>query len=91
MRAACPALLAAPNVTDAFGRFSRQLLAFIAAADGLVGAGTGPLHLAAVLGIHALGIYPARDSINGRRWFPLGRRERPCKSSNPAPVTRNAT
>lgn len=73
VRAACPALLAAPNVTDAFGRFSLpQLLAFIAAADGLVGAGTGPLHLAAVLGIHALGIYPARDSINGRRWFPLG-------------------
>jgi ADP-heptose:LPS heptosyltransferase len=73
VRAACPALLTEPNVTDTFGRFTLpQLLALIAAADGLVGAGTGPLHLAAVLGIHALGIYPGRDSINGKRWFPLG-------------------
>jgi hypothetical protein len=25
-----------------------------------------------VLGIHALGIFPGRDSFNGKRWFPLG-------------------
>jgi ADP-heptose:LPS heptosyltransferase len=73
VRAACPALLAERHVTATFGQFNlSQLMAFIAAADGLVGAGTGPLHLAAVLGIHALGIYPGRDSINGKRWFPLG-------------------
>jgi ADP-heptose:LPS heptosyltransferase len=73
VRAACPALLAERHVTDTFGRFTLpQLLSFIAAADGLVGPGTGPLHLAAVLGIHALGIYPGRDSMNGKRWFPLG-------------------
>lgn len=73
VRAACPALLAPRHVTDTFGRFNiLQLMAFIAAADGMVGAGTGPLHLAGVLGIHALGIYPGRDSINGKRWFPLG-------------------
>ena len=59
MRAACPALPAERHVTDTFGRFALpQLLSFIAAADGLVGPGTGPLHLAAVLSIHALGIYP---------------------------------
>jgi len=73
VRTACPALLAEPNVTDAFGRFTLpQLLAFIAAADGIVSASTGPVHLAAVLGIHALGIFPGRDSLNGKRWFPLG-------------------
>jgi heptosyltransferase III len=73
VRAACPALLAEPHVTDTFGRFDlSQLLAFIAAADGMVSAGTGPVHLAAVLGIHALGVYPGRDSINAKRWFPLG-------------------
>ena len=73
VRTACPALLAEPNVTDAFGRFTLpQLLAFIAAADGIVSASTGPLHLAAVLGIHALGIFPGRLSLNGKRWFPLG-------------------
>ncbi|HVO94563.1 MAG TPA: glycosyltransferase family 9 protein [Terriglobales bacterium] len=59
VRTACPALLAEPNVTDAFGRFTLpQLLAFIAAADGIVSASTGPVHIAAVLGIHALGIFP---------------------------------
>jgi ADP-heptose:LPS heptosyltransferase len=73
VRAACPALLAEPNVTDAFRRFTLpQLLAFIAAADGIVSANTGPVHLAAVLGIHALGIFPGRDTLNGKRWFPLG-------------------
>ena len=73
MRTACPALLAEPNVTDAFGRFTLpQLLAFIAAADGMVSPSTGPVHLAAVLGIHALGIFPGRDCLNGKRWFPLG-------------------
>ena len=52
VRADCPALLAEPNVIDAFGRFTLpQLLAFIAAADGMVSASTGPLHLAAVLGM----------------------------------------
>jgi heptosyltransferase III len=73
VRTTCPALLAEPKVTDAFGRFTLpQLLAFIAAADGMVSASTGPVHLAAVLGIHALGIFPGDDSMNGKRWFPLG-------------------
>jgi ADP-heptose:LPS heptosyltransferase len=73
VRSACPALMAEPNVTDVFGRFDLpQLLPFIAAADGMVSASTGPVHIAAVLGIHSLGIFPARDSINGKRWFPLG-------------------
>ena len=73
VRTACPALLGEPNVTDAFGRFTLpQLLAFIAAADGMVSPSTGPVHLAAVLGIHALGIFPGRDCLNGKRWFPLG-------------------
>ncbi len=73
VRTACPALLAEPSVTDAFGRFTLpQLLPFIAAADGIVSASTGPVHIAAALGIHALGIFPGRDSINGKRWFPLG-------------------
>ena len=73
VKSACPALLRERNVTDAFGHFDvGQLLPFIAAADGMVSASTGPVHLAAVLGIHSLGIFPARDSISGKRWFPLG-------------------
>ncbi|GGE97829.1 glycosyltransferase family 9 protein [Hymenobacter cavernae] len=49
-----------------------QLLAFIAAADGLVAASTGPLHLAAALGRHALGLYPPMRPIHPGRWAPLG-------------------
>ena len=57
------------HVTITFGRFTLpQLLSFIAAADGLVGR-YGPLHLAAVVSIHALSIYlsPERASINAKR------------------------
>lgn len=49
-----------------------QLLAFIHAADGLVAASTGPLHLAAALGRHALGIYPPLRPTDPGRWAPLG-------------------
>ena len=49
-----------------------QLLAFIQAADGLVAASTGPLHLAAALGRHALGIYPPLRPTHPGRWAPLG-------------------
>jgi heptosyltransferase-3 len=73
VRAECPALLAEANVTDTSGRFSLpQLLAFIAAADGMVSASTGPVHIAAVLGIHSLGVFPGLDCMSGKRWFPLG-------------------
>ncbi|RTQ53242.1 lipopolysaccharide heptosyltransferase family protein [Hymenobacter gummosus] len=49
-----------------------QFLAFIAAADGLVASGTGPLHLAAALGRHALGLFPPMRPIHPGRWAPLG-------------------
>ena len=49
-----------------------QFLAFIAAADGLVAGSTGPLHLAAALGRHALGLYPPIRPMHPGRWRPLG-------------------
>ena len=49
-----------------------QLLAFIAVADGLVAGSTGPLHLAAALGRHALGLYPPIRPMHPGRWAPLG-------------------
>ena len=49
-----------------------QFLAFIAAADGLVAGSTGPLHLAAALGRHALGLYPPIRPMQPGRWAPLG-------------------
>lgn len=49
-----------------------QFIAFIAAADGLVAGSTGPLHLAAALGRHALGLYPPIRPMDPGRWAPLG-------------------
>lgn len=50
-----------------------QFIAFISAADGLVAGSTGPLHLAAALGRHALGLYPPIRPMHPGRWGPLGR------------------
>ncbi len=62
-----------PAVTDLCGRMSlKELMAFIAASDGLVAASTGPLHLAAALGICTIGIYPPIRPMHPGRWAPLG-------------------
>ena len=62
-----------PFVTDLTGRLSLgELMSFLARVDGLVAASTGPLHLAAALGIHALGIYPPIRPMHPGRWAPVG-------------------
>ena len=70
-----PLLQESPFVTDLTGRLSLgQLLTFLSMADGLIAASTGPLHLAAALGIHAIGIYPPIRPMHPGRWAPVGRR-----------------
>lgn len=49
-----------------------ELIAFIAACDGLVAGSTGPLHIAAALGIVAVGLYPAERPMHPGRWAPIG-------------------
>lgn len=49
-----------------------QFIAFLKQCDGIVANATGPLHLGAALGIHALGIYPPIKPIHPGRWAPLG-------------------
>jgi ADP-heptose:LPS heptosyltransferase len=62
-------------ITDVTGQLTLpQFVRFIAACDGLVAAGTGPLHLAAALGIHALGLFPPIKPIDPGRWAPVGPR-----------------
>ncbi|MGP8214549.1 MAG: glycosyltransferase family 9 protein [Bacteroidia bacterium] len=62
-----------PEVIDMTGKLDfSQLIAFISKADGLVAASTGPLHLAAALGIKAIGLYPSLRPIHAGRWAPLG-------------------
>lgn len=61
------------RVTDLCGKMSlSQFISFIAHAQALVASGTGPLHIASALGIHALGMYPPIRPIHPGRWRPLG-------------------
>lgn len=72
-----PALLALPHVRNLCGRFDLHgLTALIGAADGLVASGTGPLHVAAALGIPVLGLFPPVKPVDAARWGALGAQAR---------------
>lgn len=61
------------KVTDITGLMNlSEFMSFIAASNGLVASGTGPIHLAAALGKDAFGIYPPIKPIHPGRWAPLG-------------------
>lgn len=67
--------LHAEQVTDLTGKFTlSELIAFISHADALVAASTGVLHLAAVLGRVAIGLYAPMRPIFPQRWGPVGNR-----------------
>jgi heptosyltransferase-3 len=62
-----------PHVRDLMGALSlNELIVLIARVDGLVAASTGPLHIAAAAGKHALGIYSPLRAKRSSRWGPLG-------------------
>jgi ADP-heptose:LPS heptosyltransferase len=68
-----PEIFSLPHVYDATGKLTLiQLIALISRADGLLACSTGPLHIAAALGKHALGIYPPIRPMHPGRWAPLG-------------------
>ncbi|MDR3415502.1 MAG: glycosyltransferase family 9 protein [Nevskia sp.] len=69
----CPELLRSDLTTDVMGTLSLgELLAFVNVADGLLASGTGPLHIAAALGRHALGIYATGPTLDPTSWRPIG-------------------
>ncbi len=62
-----------PLVTDLSGKLTlTELIGFINASDAIVAASTGPLHIAAACGRHAIGIYPPIRPMHPGRWAPLG-------------------
>lgn len=62
------------RVTDISGLMTlSEFIPFIAACEGLVACSTGPLHIAAALQKHALGIYPPMRPIHPGRWQPIGK------------------
>lgn len=61
------------NVTDLTGTMNlEELISFINACNGIIAASTGPLHIAAALGKHVIGIYPPIKPMHPGRWAPLG-------------------
>lgn len=63
------------TVVDMTGKMTLpQLTSFISDADGLIASGTGPLHIAAMTGINALGLFPSVRPIHPGRWAPLGKK-----------------
>lgn len=68
-----PLLIHCPQVHALCGRLNlEQLLNLIARCGGLIAASTGPLHMAAGLGIKTLGLFPPPQGINPQRWGPIG-------------------
>ncbi|TXK50804.1 glycosyltransferase family 9 protein [Pontibacter qinzhouensis] len=60
-------------VLDMTGRFElAEFISFTSAADGIVAASTGSLHLVAVAGGNALGIYVPMRPLHPGRWAPIG-------------------
>jgi heptosyltransferase-3 len=73
------------KVTDLTGQLNlSQLISFIAKCDVLVAASTGPLHIAAACGIHAIGLFSPKRPMHPGRWSPLGKKaEVICADSHP--------
>ncbi|HOG20110.1 MAG TPA: glycosyltransferase family 9 protein [Salinivirgaceae bacterium] len=62
-----------PHVLDTSGRLSLiQLVSLIAQSDALIACSTGPLHIASILDIYTIGIYPPIRPMHPGRWKPIG-------------------
>jgi heptosyltransferase-3 len=61
------------NVIDSTGKLSlEQLMVLTNNAKNLVACSTGPLHIAAYLGVNAIGLYSPKRPIHPGRWKALG-------------------
>lgn len=66
-----------PHVHDVMGRLMlTDLIALMHRVDGLLAASTGPLHMAAAIGLHVVGLYAPVGSKHAGRWGPIGPRTR---------------
>ena len=63
-----------PQVESLLGKYPlRDFLGILAGGDLLIGPSTGPLHLAAALGLATVGLYPPVATMSPRRWGQQGR------------------
>lgn len=71
------AAAAGPGVANVAGRWDlREFLGVLSGGDVLVGPSTGPLHMAAALGLAVAGVYPPLPVQSIGRWGPRGERVR---------------
>jgi ADP-heptose:LPS heptosyltransferase len=62
------------RIVDLTGKLSlSEFIVLISKVDALVACSTGPLHIAGVLGTHAVGLYSPRKPIHPGRWQPIGK------------------
>jgi heptosyltransferase-3 len=62
------------NILDLSGKLSLdQYMALISNSHALVACSTGPLHIAGLYNIHAIGLFSPRRPIHPGRWKPLGK------------------
>lgn len=63
------------KIQDTTGKLTlEELVSLISHADGIVAASTGPLHIGAMAGINALGLFIAKPPMHPGRWKALGPR-----------------
>ncbi len=78
---------AGPAVASVAGRFDlRSFLSLLAAGDLLIGPSTGPLHMAAALGLAVVGVYPPLPAQSAARWGPLGPRAQTVAATAACPA-----
>jgi heptosyltransferase-3 len=62
-----------PRLVNLCGKMNlEEFISFIGAAQGLVAASTGPLHIASAMGKKAIGIFAPMHPIHPGRWAPIG-------------------
>ena len=62
------------QLIDMTGKLSlAELVVFISETEALIACSTGPLHIAAALGVKAIGLYVDIKPIHPGRWKPVGR------------------
>lgn len=63
-----------PFIIDSTGKLTlKQLIFLISKSTSLVACSTGPLHIAGISGIHAIGLFSPMRPIHPGRWKPLGK------------------
>lgn len=68
-----PLIDACPQAKISAGELSLdELMTLMKHADGILVGSTGPLHMAAAIGLRVLGLFPPKKVMNAHRWGPVG-------------------